>query len=237
MPIPPAYRRLHQGGPGLAAAGTATRTATPRSAFGNNLDHSTTVALPRHALPAVLAGMPRRRALVTRAAMSAAPPPDHDETLAQALSNKGLSIPAGHAGLDLQTTLEVRAALATMFENTYRRQPGEVIRSACAEGLEPRFNALLCLIRAGVLDPNCPWPRSLNRYTLLHAIAIHGCDGSDYAPGYVRLSQRVKALVELGTDINARDRVSNMTACDYAMMRNEERLLAALVRHGGVTSR
>jgi hypothetical protein len=237
MPIPPAYRRPLLGAPGLAAARAAIPAATPRSARGSSLDKATTTALARHALPAVLAGVPRRHALVARAAMSDAQPPEHDETLAQALGRKGLLIPASHAGLDLKTTLEVRAALTTMFANTHRRQPAEVIRTACAGGHAPHFNALLCLIRAGVLDPNCPWPRSLNRYTLLHAIAIHGCDGSDYAPGYVRLSQRVRELVELGTDINARDRVSHMTACDYAMMRNEERLLAALVRHGGVTSR
>lgn len=58
----------------------------------------------------------------------------------------------------------------------------------------------------------------------------------DHAYGYVPLDQRVRELVRAGTDINALDRLTRLTALDYAMLRNERPVVRTLMESGGVNS-
>lgn len=242
MPITPSVRQPHSIVAGGASPPSTTLTppaATPAFNSGRGFGGLALGARSRHALPDALAGMPRRHALGTRAAAHAGKPQpsNRNETLAQALARKGLPIPASHPGFSMQAVHEVRIALTTLCKNSDpHRAPPESIRRACVQGYKPHFDAVLCLIKNKVLDPNARGPRNPAGETLLHSIAMEGSDDMDHAPGYVTLAGRVRQLTEAGTEINARDHWSNLTALDFAMLRDEKYVIAALRKYGGLTS-
>ncbi|MBC7414914.1 MAG: hypothetical protein H7327_08280 [Herminiimonas sp.] len=157
--------------------------------------------------------------------------PAGDGILLDALVRHGLAMPPGHPGLGLNATVEVRAALDALRSQPRARSSSlpSLVREICIDGTSRALEPALCLLRHGLIDPN---GRDHEGKTVLHAIAAWLDDGTNYAHGYPTVAQRVAALVEVGVDVHATCHLHQLTALDYAVWREEDVVIEALVSAG-----
>lgn len=171
---------------------------------------------------------PNSRPLAASARLEAGEP---DRTLASELVRHGLPLPSNHFGLDLQAVQQVSQALDALRRDPRFTVP-EAIREGCISGFPPKFEAVLCLIRQGVIDPDGrAVPGNCGR-TLLHEMAIHSTTETEGSPSYVPIDQRIRELVGAGARINSRCMVHWLTPLDHAMLRQEQVVIESLLRHG-----
>lgn len=186
----------------------------------------------RSAVPVLLQGLRRPPGRPTTAAQSM-PRSEDDITnmsLADVLKMHGLPIPEDSGGLSFAAARDVRAAI-DLVTKIPLHSAIERMREACIYGDEAEFKALKTLIQHGIVAPNVT---DKEGFTFLHLIGANSTDELDREPDTVPITERIKALVDAGANVNALSASNNRTPLDYALFGSNKTAAAALIASGGL---